>query len=121
MKLNKTKILQKEIIPYNECWNCNLTFQDGDAQVQHFLDEHECQFCDGSYVHVNPWYFYDLDSKKTHISENHAICSQCGEAFKNYWNKRNHNNEKHKGEKRTNSVFTSLKMKVQYMTARMSI
>ena len=121
LKLNKTKILQKEIIPYNVCWNCNLTFQDGYAQVQHFLDEHECQFCDGSYVHVNPWYFDDLDSKKKHISENHAICSQCGEAFKNYWDKRNHYNEKHKDEKRANSVFTKLRIKVQSVTARMSI
>ena len=45
LKLNKTKILQKEFIPSNQCWNCNLTFEDGDAQAQHFLDEHECQFC----------------------------------------------------------------------------
>ena len=104
LKLNKTKILQKAIIPSNKCWNCNLTFQDGDTQVKHFLDEHECQFCDGFY---GPWFFEDPALKKKHFSEKHAICDHCGDVFEYWSDKEDHIEEKHKiaNEANTNTAI----------------
>ena len=100
LKLNRTKMLQKEIIPSNQCWICNLTFEDGQSQVEHFLDEHECQFC--SYE-----FFVDLASKKKHFSEKHKMCEHCGEAFYKPLNLRDHIEEKHKTDKKAVAVATS--------------
>ena len=102
LKLNKTKILEREIIPYNQCWNCNVTFRDGEAQLQHFLDEHECQFCIGSrWFH---YYFEDPVLKKKHDSEKHAICDSCGCVFENTFEKEDHIEEKHQADNNANVV-----------------
>ena len=100
LKLNKTKILEREIIPSNQCWNCNLAFQDGEAQVQHFLDEHECQFC------RIDWYFKDPVLKKKHFSEEH-VCEHCGEVFEHKYYKENHIKEKHKADNKATAVATT--------------
>ena len=102
LRLNKTTILHKEIIPSNACWNCNLAFQDGEAQVQHFLDEHECQFCYGS-----AWYFEDPALKKKHFSEKHAICDHCGEVFEYRYQKENHIKEKHEADNKATAEATT--------------
>ena len=81
LKLNKTKILQKEIIPSNECWICNLVFQDGEVQVQHFLDNHECQVCEKLSENAA--------LKEEHFSEDH-VCDHCGKVFKNKYYKEKH-------------------------------
>ena len=101
LKLNKTKILHNEIIPSNQCWICDLTFQDGEAQVQHFLNEHECQFC------IYNWYFEDSALKKKHFSEEHAICDHCGEVFEYNFQKENHIKEKHEADNIATAVATS--------------
>ena len=95
LKLNKTKILQKEIIPSNHCWICDLTFQDGEAQAKHFLDGHECQFC--------YWQFFE---DPQHFSEDH-VCDHCGEIFKNKYYKEDHIIEKHKADNKAVSVATT--------------
>ena len=112
LKLNKTKILEKVIIPSNQCWNCNLTFENGEAQVQHFLNEYECQFC--SYN----WYFEDPALKKKHFSEHHAICDHCGDVFEYWSDKEDHIEEKHKiaNEANANTAIDGL-LQVQYSRA----
>ena len=99
LTLNKTKILQKEIIPSNQCWHCNLTFEDGDAQVQHFLNEHEflCPTC-------NALFETDLLLKKHVFDEHHHVCDLCGEVFLDEWQKDYHIREKHKADKVENGV-----------------
>ena len=101
LKLNKTKIILKEFIQSNQCWNCNLIFECVDAQVQHFLDKHECQFCTGKYDH---WYFEDPSLKMKHISEYHAICDYCGEVFHYNFQKEEHIEEKHNTDKVENAI-----------------
>ena len=71
-------------------------FQDGDAQVQHFLDEHECIVCG---------YLSDNSAlKKQHFSEEHAICDDCGEVFEYKFYKEDHIEQKHKAD---NKVATT--------------
>ena len=41
LKINGTKILERVILPPNECWICNLKFEDSASQVNHFADNHE--------------------------------------------------------------------------------
>ena len=96
LKLNKTKILQKAIIPSNQCWNCNLTFQDGETQVKHFLDEHECQACGEL--------FDNVALKEEHFSEEHAICDVCGEIFENDYKKDYHILKKHEADNKANAA-----------------
>ena len=87
LKLKKTRILQKEIFPYKECWLCNITFRSEKLQVQHFIDEHECQYCDNLY-------FENTDLKKAHISEVHK-CDFCEEMFYEKAAKHDHIDKKH--------------------------
>ena len=41
LMINGTKILERVILPPNECWICNLKFEDSASQVNHFADNHE--------------------------------------------------------------------------------
>ena len=72
-----------------------MVFQDAEAQKQHFNDEHECQFCDGSFM-APCWYFEDPDMKKKHNSEKHATCDSCGDVFEYKFEINYHMEEKHK-------------------------
>ena len=83
LKLNKTKIIQKEIIPFKKCWDCHLDFEDEDAQIQHLRNEHECQLCD-DYT-----YFTDPAYKKKHHSIEH-VCEICGKCLESKTKKRRH-------------------------------
>ena len=87
LELNKSKILQKEIIPSNQCWICNLTFQDGGTQVQHFINEHECTLCGKL--------FDDVALKKKHFSLEH-VCDHCEEVFVHIVEKVRHIEQIHK-------------------------
>ena len=41
LKINGTKILEKVILPPNECWICDLKFEDSASQVYHFDENHD--------------------------------------------------------------------------------
>ena len=43
LKINGTKILERVILPPNECWICDLKFEDSASQVNHFAEynDHE--------------------------------------------------------------------------------
>ena len=45
VKINRTKILEKVILPKNECWFCDITFDSNYQQKGHFSEIHECNFC----------------------------------------------------------------------------
>ena len=47
LKINGTKILERVILPSNECWICDLKFEDSESQVNHFVKQHEneCEYC----------------------------------------------------------------------------
>ena len=49
LKISGTKILERVILPPNECWICNLKFDDSESQVNHLAEHHECELCDGYY------------------------------------------------------------------------
>ena len=41
LKINGTKIIERVILPPNECWICDLKFEDSASQVDHFVENHE--------------------------------------------------------------------------------
>ena len=45
VKINRTKILEKVILPKNECWFCDITFDSNYQQKRHFSEIHECSLC----------------------------------------------------------------------------
>ena len=45
LKINKTKILDKMILPQKECWICEKTFGNDVEQLKHFSCFHECSLC----------------------------------------------------------------------------
>ena len=63
LKISGTKLLERVILPHNECWICDLMFEDSDSQVNHFKKHHECELC---------WeYFNSLDEKREHVLNEH--------------------------------------------------
>ena len=41
LKIKGTKILERVILPPNECWICNLKFEDSESQFKHFTENHD--------------------------------------------------------------------------------
>ena len=42
---NKSLLIQRQIFPSNYCWFCKQHFEDSQAQLVHFTQIHECDFC----------------------------------------------------------------------------
>ena len=71
-KINRTKILDKLIIPKNECCICKLKFQSINEQMVHFSQCHECELCGFG--------FRNADAIAKHENENH--CLYCKKYFR---------------------------------------
>ena len=65
LKISRTKILERVILPSNECWMCDLKFEDSESQVHHFAELHECDFCRG--------YFNNSSERRKHYLEKHKL------------------------------------------------
>ena len=72
LKINRTKIIERVILPSDECWICDLKFDDSDSQVNHFAEHHECEFCSN--------YCDSLSKKSKHLLDEHE-CPICGKCF----------------------------------------
>ena len=72
LKISGTRILERVILPLNECWICDLKFEDSEGQVNHFAEHHECEFC-GEYCDT-------LQEKRKHVLDKHE-CPICGKHF----------------------------------------
>ena len=48
LKIQRTKLLEKVILPLNECWICDFKINDTDLQVEHFSEYHECDESDNN-------------------------------------------------------------------------
>ena len=72
LKISGTKILERVILPSNECWICDLKFEDPDSQVNHFIKHHECEFCIEC--------LDSLEEKGNHVLIEHE-CPICGKYF----------------------------------------
>ena len=81
LKISGTKILERVILPSNECWICDLKFEDSDSQVNHYTEHHECEIC-------NRYYYALLEKRKHH-------CQICGKCFRYIFQKRDHIKEEH--------------------------
>ena len=86
LKISGTKILERVFIPSNECWICDLKFDDSESQINHFTEHHECDFCDR--------YFARLQEKRKHVLDEHE-CPLCGKYFKYDFKKEWHIEEEH--------------------------
>ena len=58
LKFQGTSLIQRIILPKNECWICKLRFEDAEKQIKHFSRHHECNSCKD--------YFLDLEAKTKH-------------------------------------------------------
>ena len=87
LKISGTKILERFILPSNECWMCDLKFEDSASQVDHFTEHHECALCED--------FFDSLQEKRKHVLTKHAECQNCGKYFKYDFEKKSHIKEKH--------------------------
>ena len=72
LKISGTKILERVILPSNECWICDLKFEDAESQVDHFVENHECDFCDKQ----------NFQEKRKHVLVEHE-CQLCRKYLKN--------------------------------------
>ena len=81
LKISGTKILERVFIPSNECWICDLKFDDSESQVDHFTEHHECDFCDR--------YFARLQEKRKHVLVRHE-CPICRENFEDIYIRKEH-------------------------------
>ena len=61
-KFNKSKLIQRQILPANHCWICIEDFPDSKAQILHFSQKHECDSCRK--------YFDNETEKENHECEN---------------------------------------------------
>ena len=88
LKISETKILERVILPSNECWICDLEFQDSDSQINHFTEHHEneCELC--------VRYFDSLQEKRGHVLDEHE-CPNCGKHFESVFLKWDHIEEEH--------------------------
>ena len=75
LKINGTKILERVILPSNDCWICNLKFEDSECQINHFAEHHECQLCTKDVL------FASLQENKKHLYKEHGWCDLCGQIF----------------------------------------
>ena len=84
LKVTGTRLIDRVILPSNECWLCNITFQDTESQVTHFVKHHECELC---YK-----YFGDITEKRKHSKVEHSIheCEFCDRYFHSQSSKRFH-------------------------------
>ena len=84
LRITATRLIDRVILPSNECWLCNITFQDTESQVTHFAKHHECELC---YK-----YFGDLSEKRKHSKSEHSIheCEFCYKYFHSQSAKRFH-------------------------------
>ena len=69
---DKRKLLDYFIIPKNECWMCNVHFDDIDGQLEHFRNNHECDHCNR--LELLP----SLQERRKHILFLHNACKYCG-------------------------------------------
>ena len=65
--INRTRILEKLILPKNECWYCEMEFSNTDEQLKHFSEFHECHFCQDT--------FETIELKGQHEADYH--CQYC--------------------------------------------
>ena len=72
LKISGTKILERAILPSNECWMCDLKFEDSESQINHFTEHHECEFCMKC--------LDSLEEKTKHVLDEHE-CPLCGKYF----------------------------------------
>ena len=56
-----TNILDRMMLPSKECWICKLTLKNNKEQVEHFVINHECEFCGESFI--------DEEMKVKHIKK----------------------------------------------------
>ena len=61
LKLQRTSLIERVILPKNECWICNLKFDNTNNQIKHFSLIHECDSCQG--------FFDNSKAKKRHVCE----------------------------------------------------
>ena len=45
LKIQATNLINRVILPKNECWICELVFDNADHQIKHFSENHECTDC----------------------------------------------------------------------------
>ena len=96
LKINGTKILERVILPSNECWMCDLKFDNSASQVNHFSNYHECDLCE--YLLT---FFNDSSERRKHYSERHNInlCEFCPKIFQTEVRRRMHTLAKHFSQK----------------------
>ena len=67
--MNRTKLVDRLILPLKECWVCKKTFQETEKQLKHFSEFHSCKLCGDNF-----------EDKNDHIRNFH--CQYCMESFK---------------------------------------
>ena len=61
LKLQGTGLIQRLILPTNECWICQIKFDNACDQIKHFSENHECGNCRG--------FVDDFEAKEKHICD----------------------------------------------------
>ena len=73
LDITESKLMEKQILPKNECWICNIAFKDTDDHLEHFSKVHECDFCGVGFDDTQSKVFYEIDYH----------CPFCKEYFQN--------------------------------------
>ena len=89
LKINGAKILEKVFLLSNQCWICDMTFENSESQVNHFTENHECDFCNVC--------FKSSQERKEHILDKHK-CQICGKYFEYDFQKEEHIEEEHSNQ-----------------------
>ena len=63
-KILRRRLFDKVILPKNECWFCNIKFENIDEQLHHFSELHECDLCTRTFENI-------------HEKHKHCHCTHC--------------------------------------------
>ena len=81
--INKTKIIDRVILPECKCWFCDVVFTSSTEQLHHFSNFHQCEYC--------PRVFENTNTKNEHESDFH--CHYCKKYVDQNSERSNHQND----------------------------